>query len=252
MHLRHSLPVLAALALLAMFGSASADDGPCRPFAYGGKSFIICTADLRRDAIRLFWKGADGGALGSFARLRQTPEGSRLAFAMNAGMYRPDLSPAGLYIENGRELKRANTANGPGNFHMKPNGVFFVDKDGAGVTETSRYLKLRAQASFRPDLATQSGPMLVIAGRIHPRISETGTSAKIRNGVGVQDSQTVTFAISDEPVTFGEFAHLFRDGLHCPDALFLDGGISTLYAPSLGRTDNLWPLGPIVGVLPRE
>ena len=45
MHLRHSLPVLAALALLALIGSGAADDGPCQPFAYAGKSFTVCTAE---------------------------------------------------------------------------------------------------------------------------------------------------------------------------------------------------------------
>jgi len=59
----------------------------------------------------------------------------------------------------------------------------------------------------------------------------------------------VRFAISDEPVTFYEFASLFRDRLKCPEALFLDGSISSLYAPALERDDRLLPLGPIVAVV---
>jgi uncharacterized protein YigE (DUF2233 family) len=102
------------------------------------------------------------------------------------------------------------------------------------------------------DYATQSGPMLVIDGRIHPRISENGPSRKIRNGVGVRDRHKALFAISDEPVTFGEFARLFRDELGCENALFLDGTISSLFAPSLGRDDGLLPLGPMIGALPRR
>ncbi|PPD02978.1 MAG: hypothetical protein CTY30_13040, partial [Methylocystis sp.] len=53
------------------------------------------------------------------------------------------------------------------------------------------------------------------------------------------------------PVTFHEFALLFRDRLHCPDALFLDGGsASGLYAPSLSRHDRFIPaMGPILGVV---
>ena len=166
---------------------------------------------------------------------------------MNGGMYDEDSSPVGLYIENGQELKRANTANGPGNFHLKPNGVFFVKGNTAGVTETARYLK----QGLKPDFATQSGPMLVINGRIHPKISDQGTSRKIRNGVGVRDKQTAVFAISSGPVTFGEFARLFRDELGCADALFLDGSVSSLYIPSLNRSDGWMPLGPIVGALRR-
>jgi len=212
------------------------------------RSYTVCTVDLRRYAVRLFWKGADGEVPGSFDRLRSTPDGSRLAFAMNAGMYDEDRAPVGLYVENGRELKRANTAAGPGNFHLKPNGVFFVAGQTAGVLETSRYLKQR----IKVDYATQSGPMLVINGRIHPKIAENGPSRKIRNGVGVRDRYTAVFAISEEPVTFGEFARLFKGELGCENALFLDGTISSLFAPGLGRDDGLLPLGPMIGALPRH
>ena len=56
------------------------------------------------------------------------------------------------------------------------------------------------------------------------------------------------FAISNEPVTFHAFARLFKDGLGCANALFLDGSVSSLYAPELDRDDELVPLGPMVGV----
>ncbi|HEY0145480.1 MAG TPA: phosphodiester glycosidase family protein, partial [Methylovirgula sp.] len=69
------------------------------------------------------------------------------------------------------------------------------------------------------------------------------------NGVGVHDGHIVVFAISDDPVTFYQFATLFRDRLNCPNALFLDGSVSSLYAPAVGRDDALLPLGPIVGVI---
>jgi uncharacterized protein YigE (DUF2233 family) len=91
--------------------------------------------------------------------------------------------------------------------------------------------------------------LLVQGSVLHPKIEPTGTSEKIRNGVGVRDGQIVVFAISDEPVTFYRFASLFRDKLNCPDALFLDGSISSLFAPELGRADGLLPLGPMVGVV---
>jgi uncharacterized protein YigE (DUF2233 family) len=239
-----------ALLALILAGAerASASDDPCRPLRYSGSDYIVCTVDLRSYEIRLFWKGADGTALGSLGQLLKTPDGSHLAFAMNAGMYDVDRSPVGLYVENGRELKPANTAQGPGNFHLKPNGVFYVAGQSGGVLETTRFLKQRPRADF----ATQSGPMLVIGGRIHPKISDHGTSRKIRNGVGTRDRHTAVFAISNGPVTFGEFAHLFRDELGCPDALFLDGSVSSVHAPSQGRTDSLMPLGPIVGALPRR
>jgi uncharacterized protein YigE (DUF2233 family) len=233
-------------ALLALAGPVAAQE-VCAPRRVEDAAYTVCTLDLRRHEVRLFWKGADGEVIGTFDRLRAGPEGERLVFAMNAGMYHEDRSPVGLYVEAGREMKRANTAAGPGNFHLKPNGVFYVAGRSAGVMETGRYLKSRVKA----DHATQSGPMLVIDGRIHPKISEDGPSRKIRNGVGVRDRSTVVFAISEEPVTFGAFARLFKDELGTPNALFLDGSVSSLYAPALGRNDGLLPMGPIVGALPR-
>ncbi|MBQ0819773.1 phosphodiester glycosidase family protein [Microvirga sp. HBU67558] len=239
---------LMSLGLPAGRPVAQAASDPCRPVQYADSTFVVCTVDLQRYEVRLFWRGPDGEVLGSFDRLRGTPEGSRLAVAMNAGMYHEDRSPVGLYVENGKELKAANTRNGPGNFHLKPNGIFYVKGRQAGVLETGTYLKRR----IRPDFATQSGPMLVIDGKIHPQFSEQSTSRKIRNGVGVKGQDTVVFAISEDPVTFSTFARLFRDELGCPNALFLDGSVSSLYAPSLERMDTLMPMGPIVGALRRR
>jgi uncharacterized protein YigE (DUF2233 family) len=57
------------------------------------------------------------------------------------------------------------------------------------------------------------------------------------------------FAISEVPVNLYEFATLFRDVLHCPDALYLDGLISSLHSPDLKRSDKKSKLGPIIGVV---
>ena len=124
----------------------------CRPAVFEGTDYVVCTVDLRRYQLRLFWKGPDGG----FWVLRSpalTSDGSRVVFAMNGGMYSEDRSPVGLYVENGRELRKANTANGPGNFHLKPNGVFFVSGRTAGVLETDRYLKRRRRRISQPSPA---------------------------------------------------------------------------------------------------
>ena len=243
--------VFSAFFLLCLGAPAHAQAPPsadaCRPVTAEGSDYTVCTVDLRRYEVALFWRGPDGQPFGGFSPLLKTPQGARLVFAMNAGMYQEDRSPVGLYVENGQELKRANTANGPGNFHMKPNGVFYVAGQTAGVVETGRYLRQRPKV----DYATQSGPMLVIDGEIHPKISENGPSRKIRNGVGVRDRHTAVFAISERPVTFGEFARLFRDELGCANALFLDGSVSSLFAPELRRQDSLMPLGPMVGARPR-
>lgn len=222
---------------------------PCRPLTHEGANYTVCTVDLRRNELRLFWQAPGGEPYASLGTLARSPEGSRLVMATNAGMYDRDLAPVGLYVEGGRQLKPANRASGFGNFHLKPNGIFYVADGKAAVAETGAYLRRRPKVA----LATQSGPMLVIDGKLHPKFSDEGPSRKIRNGVGVADPQTVVFAISDEPVSFGAFARLFRDELACRDALFLDGSISGLHAPNLGRTDiALKPLGPMIGALPRD
>lgn len=216
--------------------------------AQGGLHYTVCKFDPKKDDIRTFWLGPTGEPLGSFSALQATLEANeKLIFAMNGGMYDSADAPVGLYIEHGLEQRRANTRSGAGNFHLKPNGVFFVGGGKAGVFETSHFLGARPPA----DYATQSGPMLVIGGKIHPRIHADGVSEKSRNGVGVDRDGLAVFAISNQPVTFFAFASLFRDALHCDNALFLDGSISALYAPDLGRDDFTLPMGPMIGVVAR-
>lgn len=219
---------------------------PCRQLAHEGKDFVVCEFDQRQHQFRLFWRGADQKPLGYLGSL---PEGSKagdmkLVFATNAGMYHADLTPVGLYVESGRELVKVNTNAGPGNFHLKPNGVFFAGPDGVGVLDTATFLKRRPKA----DIATQSGPMLVIDGRLHPKITRNGPSEKIRSGVGVKEGHKVVFALSRQPVTFGAFARLFRDGLKTPNALFLDGSISAMLTPKARLGQSLVPFGPMIGV----
>src|SRR6476659_1734838 len=236
--------LLAAISLAAPNSSAVAENKPCRAMEHERSEYTVCEIDLRQQTIRLYWKRPDGTPYAYLSALPRALEGEagRLLFATNAGMFDPALKPVGLYVEQGRELVHANTKSGRGNFHMKPNGIFYISADRAAVAETQAFLKQRPQAV----LATQSGPMLVIDGRLHPRFDQRGTSLKTRNGVGVRADGKVIFVISQEAVSFDAFARVFRDGLKCPNALFLDGGsASSLYAPTLSHTSNIVPLGPM-------
>jgi uncharacterized protein YigE (DUF2233 family) len=235
----------AAAVLLAL--ACGRAEAACAPKSFEGVSYTVCSFDLATDKIELFNLDAGGNPYGDFSNLEAAlkAEGKSLVFAMNAGMFDEALKPIGLYVESGKQLKKLNRRTGGGNFHLKPNGVFYVASGTAGVLETEAY----AKRGSRVDFATQSGPMLVIDGQIHPKFSPNGTSAKRRNGVGVVDGRTVMFAISDGFVTFYDFARLFRDELHCGNALFFDGSVSSLYAPELSRNDGLVPLGPIVAVV---
>jgi len=241
--------LLAAVATsggVAATGVAHAD-GLCRKLTFEGVGHVVCEISLRDHQVRMYLRGADGQPYGRLSRLVDSPAGRELVMAINGGMYGDDRGPVGLFVEGGKQLRAANTRRGSGNFHMKPNGVFYVTASGAGVLTTERYLRQKPRALY----ATQSGPMLVIDGKLHPRFAGEGQSLKIRNGVGVRGGGTVVFAISDQPVSFGSFARLFRDVLKTPDALYLDGSISSIYAPDVGRRDWLYPVGPIIGVAPR-
>ncbi|RSZ57508.1 hypothetical protein HF313_26700 [Massilia atriviolacea] len=208
--------------------------------------FTVVTVDPARQELRLFLTDETGQPFNSFARLQEWLQArkQRLVFAVNAGMYHPGFAPVGLHVEEGRELAPLNLADGKGNFFLKPNGVFMLGKGGPQVLASSAY---PARASG-VRLATQSGPMLVIDGQLHPRFDPDSPSRYVRNGVGVADGKAI-FVISKVPVTFHEFASYFRDTLHCKNALYLDGSISSLFSSALGRADSAAPLGPILGVV---
>ncbi|MBU4611301.1 phosphodiester glycosidase family protein [Achromobacter sp. GG226] len=252
--------IRAALASLfagvAWASPAGASTDPCQPQTFEGQGIVVCTVKPGETDLRLFWQGADGEPYRRFSSLAKAvaDDGRSLRFAINAGMYAKDFSPIGLYVEDGQRLKAANTqtidaepAKVP-NFYKQPNGVFYLDDAGAGVASTTAFLTQRRAVRF----ATQSGPMLVIDGALHPAFIAGSTDRTRRSGVGVCRDGVVQFAISEAPINFHDFARLFRDHLHCPNALFLDGGRGAgIYAPALGRNDRSWHggFGPMLGVV---
>ncbi|UBV42700.1 phosphodiester glycosidase family protein [Deinococcus taeanensis] len=195
------------------------------PLVAGGTLYTVATIHLRRDTLQLHWLNPTTRApYGSFDQLRTRlkKEGAELLFATNSGIYAPGLRPLGLHVEQGRTLVPVNPARSGGNFALLPNGVFWVQGQQAGVQETGAYRRSGRQPTF----ATQSGPLLVQQGRLHPAFNSNGTSFKLRSGVGVCRDGQVRFVVSAGPVNFHTFAVLFRDTLRCPDALYLDGSIS--------------------------
>lgn len=211
-----------------------------------GKSFTLCRVDVRKEHLQLFLHDDAGQPFKRFERLSTwlDSKGKKLVFAMNAGMFDRNFLPVGLMIAEGKQFSSLNTSTGDGNFFLKPNGVFLLSDSGARVIETSEYPSLRAPAI----LATQSGPLLVRSGNIHPAFKPDSKNKLVRNGVGVPSPGAVVFVISEEPVNFYEFAALFRDKLHCADALYLDGVISSLHSRQLKRSDSHMDLGPILAI----
>lgn len=246
--------ILLLALLLAGCGARTSRDGidaACSEVTFETSRFTVCQARPDKHDLILVDRGADGKPMRNFDHLgdRLGKRFKQVAFAMNAGMFDPVGQPIGYYVEDGAQQMPLNTKEGPGNFHMKPNGVFYADARGWHVVTTQSF------ASGKPEhvrFATQSGPMLMIAGKLHPQIADNGTSLQIRNGVGAAPDGSAWFAVSQEPVSFGRFARLFRDRLGAPDALYLDGAVSRLWDPVAGRMDGGADIGPIVVALQRK
>jgi uncharacterized protein YigE (DUF2233 family) len=183
--------------------------------------------------VKMFWKDKNGEL---YCRLDKIPDA---IFATNGGMYTEDYSPVGLYIENGKKIKPINKVKGGGNFCIQPNGVFYITNSNEyGVCVTGDFKKTGIK------YATQSGPMLVINGKISPAVQPMRKSLNIRNGVGVLPSGQIMFVISKNEVSMGDFAKYFLER-GCTDALYLDGAISDSY-PLTTRPDQ--DFGVIIGV----
>ena len=237
-----------ALTLQGPAVAQHASDPACRRLSFERTPFTVCDYRPAELEIRLE-AAANGAPIGSFATLRRAlgRAAVRVAFAMNAGMYDADQSPVGLFVRQGVVERSLNRTSDLGNFYLKPNGVFWVGADGAPHVEaTDTY----AEAPRYPAWATQSGPLLVGRGAFNPHLAANGTSLQVRNAVGVKGREAF-FVISDAPVSFGRLARFLRDGLACPDALYLDGAVSALWAPGLGREDRAKGLGTFVVVSQR-
>lgn len=237
---------LKCIVLLAAFFLPSLAFAACEAMREGSASYLACRFDPARDDIRLHLASPEGQVYGGFQSLRRQLWAERrvLTFAMNAGMYHDDLSPVGYFAEYGRVVKPAVTGGGWGNFHLLPNGVFLIEDGKASVMETKAFVA----SGVTPDFGTQSGPMLVIDGKLHPRFLPDSDSFKIRNGVGVDAQGRVVMVVSRVPVRFYDFATLFRDRLACDNALYLDGTISSVFIAEENRMDRLFPMGPILSV----
>ena len=227
--------------------TASPEDSACQPVRFEDVVFTHCVADPAEHRVRMVL----GSPYRSLAKLSvsRPDDAPRVAFAMNAGMYDGEGKPIGYYVEERDRLKELNRNEGSGNFHLRPNGVFY----GTGSTWRIRTTEeFYSTVGDRPDFGTQSGPMLVIDGQIHPQISEDGPSKRIRNGVGIDREGKAHFAITARPVSFGQFARFFRDVAATPNALYLDGSVSSLWDPARGRMDTRADLGPLVVVEIKE
>ena len=237
------LPVLSTLFTQSNYASERFDYQRVQLTQAGVDADVIQVKKL--SDLQLFLNDPSQQPLLKFENIKkQLHSCQRLEFAMNAGMYHPDYAPVGLYIENRKQLTALNEQQGFGNFFMQPNGVVAWN-DQQAVIETTQDFKT---SRFKANYATQSGPMLIIDGKINPKFLADSDSLKIRNGVGVKDN-TLYFVITRNRVNFYQFAQFFKEQLKIDNALYLDGSISSLYLPKVYREDRRYSLGPMIGLI---
>ncbi|WP_430409666.1 phosphodiester glycosidase family protein [Kordia sp.] len=202
--------------------------------------------NLKMTQLHFYWKNEHGKIYGNAKNLKTQLEanGQELVFAMNGGMYKKDQLPQGIYIENGKLLSPLDTTEkGYGNFYLQPNGVFYISIDNNPVICTTKAFKGNKGIKY----ATQSGPMLVIDGKLHTKLTKGSKNLNIRNGVGVLPNGNLLFAMSKEEINFYDFATFFKEN-GCKNALYLDGFVSKTYLPEKNYQQLNGNFGVIIGV----
>ncbi|WP_435417525.1 phosphodiester glycosidase family protein [Parerythrobacter aurantius] len=224
---------------------AAAAESVCEKVKFEDVVLTHCIADPASHTIGMVLSPEGGAAYRSFANLSAAIAKDKVAFAVNGGMFDGEGKPIGYFVEESNRLKELNTADGAGNFHLKPNGVFYGSGGEWRIRTAESFL---ASVGDRPQFGTQSGPMLLIDGKLHPEITEDGPSRTIRNGVGIDRKGRAHFVISEGAISFGKLARFFRDVADTPNALYLDGSVSSLWDPANDRMDSRAPIGPMIVV----
>lgn len=190
--------------------------------------FVVYEVNLKKDSIHFYLKDDKGNNYSNFLNLKNTlmAKNKKLIFATNGGMYNKENNPQGLYIEKGKIITKIDTTKGSGNFYLKPNGIFYIRKNRTADICITQDFKDTQDVLY----ATQSGPMLLIDGKIHPAFSEKSQNTNIRNGVGILPNGNIIFVMSKEKINFYQFAVFFKKH-NCKNALYLDGFVSRAYLP---------------------
>jgi uncharacterized protein YigE (DUF2233 family) len=237
--IKNIFKIAATLLLAIILGVFSSG----KPFTDNEK-FVDYRIDLKKQHLKLYWKNNNNQPFRTLQNLKDwlDSSGQKLIFAMNGGMYKTDNSPLGLFIEATKVVTSLNTASGNGNFYLKPNGVFYITTDNQGnICKTENF-----KTSSKIKYATQSGPMLVINGQIHPAFKEGSTNLNIRNGVGLLPNGQLLFVMSKVEISFYDFADYFKKA-GCKNALYFDGFVSRTYLPGKNWIQTDGNFGVIIG-----
>jgi len=237
-HKRIALWCILVICLAAGTGAATRHDAST-------DSILSHVVDPKEQDIQFYWKDDQGEIFKSIQRLSDHlgQKHSKLVFAMNGGMFKVDNSPQGLFIQRQTKVTPLDTTSGSGNFYLKPNGVFYITVDKrAAICQTTDFMD-----NDRIAFATQSGPMLLINGMVHPAFKKGSSNLNIRNGVGLLPDHKLLFAMSKAPINFYDFADFFKQA-GCQNALYLDGFVSRTYLPEEKWVQTDGNFGVIIGV----
>ena len=237
MNISSIFPIIQWLSLISLtiFSNVTGDD-----------YIISYIADPKNQNIVFFWKNDEGETFRSIENLKDyvANKNQELIFAMNGGMYNSDNSPQGLFISQYKIKTPIDTSSGPGNFYLKPNGIFYITNDNISIVcQMSEFIN-----NGNIKYATQSGPMLLINGKFHPAFKKGSSNLNIRNGVGILPDNKVIFAMSKKEINFYDFAGYFKK-LGCENALYLDGFVSRMYLPEKNWVQTDGNFGVIIGVI---
>ncbi|MBP3194316.1 MAG: phosphodiester glycosidase family protein [Cardiobacteriaceae bacterium] len=226
--------------------------GKSAKFEHNQVGYYVFSPD-KNAKIRLFWKNDKGENYFTFRAVNNQIKSEKKQAVMitNAAIYDTEFRPAGLWIENGKELKEINKNQGKGNFHIKPAAVVYFQNNQATIIPLADYEKRK----IRPDYAFQAAPMLLINGKINSRFQAKLYSPYSRNAICTDKENKLYFVITDETKTeqkdlpnFYNFARALQE-INCQQAVYLDGSISHMYSENFGGIFHWKNFAGIIAVI---
>jgi len=166
-------------------------------------------------------------------------ERTRAVAAVNGGYFDTAEQPLGLRISSGVRRRR---------MHLKRWGVFYVQGGRARIVQSEKYAS--ATRGKRVQEAVQCGPLLVL----NRKTQKLKPQSARRTGIGIDGQGRVLVAVADGWLPLSAWAKLWaaRSGLHCRDALNLDGGPSSQLSMTTPAADldidGGWPVPDAVVV----
>ncbi|HCA89741.1 MAG: hypothetical protein CMF38_01610 [Legionellaceae bacterium] len=146
------------------------------------------------------------------ASIEQFAQESQALITMNGGFFDKNAHPLGLRMMHHQQTNPFKLISWWGVFYLK---------NQQAVIQSARHF----HADKTIELAIESGPRLIINGRIPPLKSQKAE----RSAIGITKDQQIILLITEHyPLSTTQLAHLLQKSpLNCENALNLDGGSSS-------------------------